>query len=49
LKKGIDRDVAIRQTFSELTFPVWLTIFTTSIGFLSLYFTSIPALKYFGL
>ena len=46
---GLPKEEAIRQTFSELTFPVALTVFTTSMGFLSLYFTSIPALKGFGL
>jgi predicted RND superfamily exporter protein len=49
LNSGLDRDSAVEQTFNQLTFAVWLTIFTTSIGFLSLYFTSIPALKTFGL
>ena len=49
VKKGISRDHAVQETFQELTFAVWLTIFTTAIGFLSLYFTSIPALKSFGL
>ena len=49
LKAGISRDLAVQQTFQQLTFAVWLTIFTTAIGFLSLYFTSIPALKTFGL
>ena len=49
LRKGVDRDLAVLDTFRELTFAVWLTIFTTAIGFLSLYFTSIPALKLFGL
>jgi uncharacterized protein len=46
---GLPKEEAIRQTFVELTFPVALTVFTTSMGFLSLYFTSIPALKGFGL
>lgn len=49
LKKGFIKEVAIRETFRELTLPVFLTIITTAIGFLSLYFTSIPALKEFGL
>jgi predicted RND superfamily exporter protein len=49
LRKGVDRYLAVRDTFRGLTFAVWLTIFTTAIGFLSLYFTSIPALKLFGL
>jgi uncharacterized protein len=49
LEKGLSQDQAVQDTFRELTFAVWLTIFTTAIGFLSLYFTSIPALKLFGL
>lgn len=49
LKTGKSKDEAIFETFQELTFAVGLTIFTTAVGFLSLYFTSIPALKAFGL
>lgn len=49
LRNGQPKEKAIQETFRELTFPVTLTVFTTSIGFLSLYFTSIPALKAFGL
>lgn len=46
---GMPKDLAIEQVFGELLFPVFLAILTTSFGFLSLYFTSIPALKEFGL
>lgn len=49
LRSGYSKEAAIHSTFEELTFAVGLTIFTTSVGFLSLYFTSIPALKAFGL
>ncbi len=49
LKSGIAKEIAISKTFRELTFAVGLTIFTTAVGFLSLFFTSIPALKAFGL
>ncbi|OOG71199.1 RND family transporter [Algoriphagus sp. A40] len=49
LNANVPKDQAVFETFRELTFPVWLTVFTTSVGFLSLYFTSIPALKAFGL
>lgn len=49
LKIGKSKDEAVFETFQELTFAVGLTIFTTAVGFLSLYFTSIPALKAFGL
>lgn len=49
LNAGKAKEAAVFETFRELTFAVWLTIFTTSVGFFSLYFTSIPALKAFGL
>ncbi|SFH08735.1 hypothetical protein SAMN04487988_11656 [Algoriphagus hitonicola] len=49
LKKEIGFQKAIKITFEELTTPVWLTFLTTSLGFLSLYFTTVPALKNFGL
>ncbi|HSF52445.1 MAG TPA: MMPL family transporter, partial [Algoriphagus sp.] len=49
LNADIPKDQAVFESFRELTFAVWLTVFTTSVGFLSLYFTSIPALKAFGL
>lgn len=48
-KSGLPKENAIKETFKELTFAVSLTVFTTSVGFFSLYFTSIPALKAFGL
>lgn len=48
LKSGIPKDIAIHEVFKELIVPVWLTMLTTSLGFLSLYFTSIPALQDFG-
>ncbi len=49
LRAGVAKDKAIRSVFKSLFVPVWLTILTTSLGFFSLYFTSIPALKEFGL
>ncbi|MCU0402328.1 MAG: MMPL family transporter [Algoriphagus sp.] len=49
LNAGFSKEQAIQDTFRELTFAVALTVFTTSIGFISLFFTSIPALKDFGL
>jgi predicted RND superfamily exporter protein len=49
LNTGKKKDDAVFESFQELTFAVGLTIFTTAVGFLSLYFTSIPALKSFGL
>ncbi len=41
--------LAIKNTFKELIIPIWLTFLTTALGFLSLYFTTVPALKNFGL
>lgn len=49
IKSGIKKNLAIQQVFGELWLAVFLTILTTSFGFFSLYFTSIPALKEFGL
>lgn len=49
LRTGLPKAEAVQETFNELTFAVALTVFTTSMGFLSLLFTSIPALKGFGL
>jgi predicted RND superfamily exporter protein len=49
LKKMYSKDEAIKDVFTELFMPIGLTILTTSIGFVSLYFTTIPALKEFGL
>ncbi|MEP0713205.1 MAG: MMPL family transporter, partial [Algoriphagus sp.] len=48
LKEGKAKDEAIQAVFRQLLVPVWLTILTTSLGFVSLYFTSIPALQDFG-
>lgn len=43
------KELAIRSVFKSLAIPVGLTILTTGLGFISLYFTTIPALKSFGL
>ena len=48
-KRGLEQQKAIEQAFSELVFAVFLTCLTTSLGFISLYLTSVPSLKYFGL
>jgi uncharacterized protein len=48
-RKGLPKHQAIEQAFSQLVFAVFLTCLTTALGFISLYFTSIPSLKYFGL
>lgn len=48
LKEGDEKSEAIRAVFKGLVVPVWLTILTTALGFVSLYFTTIPALQDFG-
>jgi len=48
LKEGDEKREAIRAVFKELVVPVWLTVLTTALGFISLYFTTIPALQDFG-
>ena len=49
LRKGYEKEKAIEKAFSELVLAVFLTCLTTALGFISLYFTSIPSLKLFGL
>lgn len=49
LREGTDKDEAINNSFSELSLAVFLTALTTSLGFMSLYLTSVPSLRYFGL
>jgi uncharacterized protein len=49
IRKGLLKDEAIHNSFADLWIPVFLTCFTTSVGFFSLYFTNIPSLKMFGL
>lgn len=44
-----EKEAAIQSVFKSLSIPVGLTILTTGLGFISLYFTTIPALKSFGL
>lgn len=48
-RSGLGKHSAIQQAFERLAFPVFLTALTTSLGFLTLYFTDVPVLKYFGL
>ncbi|MFC5624663.1 efflux RND transporter permease subunit [Algoriphagus winogradskyi] len=48
LKTGVNKGDAITAIYKELLMPVWLTVLTTSLGFVSLYFTTIPALQDFG-
>ncbi len=49
LRHGFTKEEAIQKSFSEITVAVFLTCTTTSLGFLSLYLTSVPSLKLFGL
>ncbi len=49
LRHGYSQEDAVQKSFSEITLAVFLTCLTTSLGFLSLYFTSVPSIKFFGL
>lgn len=49
IRHGLKKDDAIQKSFSDLSLAVFLTSFTTALGFVSLYFTDIPSLKFFGL
>ena len=49
LRQGLSSDLAIQKAFSRLFLAVSLTCLTTAVGFLSLYFTNVPNLKFFGL
>ncbi|MCL6259997.1 MMPL family transporter [Aquiflexum sp. TKW24L] len=49
IRNGFPKNEAVQKCFSELWMAVFLTCFTTALGFFSLYFTNIPSLKFFGL
>jgi uncharacterized protein len=49
VREGKSHEASIQEAFSGLFLAVFLTSLTTSLGFLSLYLTQIPTLKYFGL
>jgi uncharacterized protein len=49
LRHGFDKEEAIEKSFTEMLPAVFLTCLTTSLGFISLYFTTVPTLKFFGL
>ncbi|UJP63367.1 efflux RND transporter permease subunit [Mongoliitalea daihaiensis] len=49
VRDGKSHEQAVQAAFSGLILAVFLTSLTTSLGFLSLYFTQIPTLSYFGL
>ncbi len=48
LREGHSKDNAILYTFKELGLAVFLTALTTSLGFMSLYFTYVSSLSWFG-
>lgn len=49
LRHGYAKEEAIQHSFSEISIAVFLTCMTTALGFMSLYLTSVPSLKLFGL
>jgi uncharacterized protein len=49
LRHGFGKEEAIEKSFTEMLPAVFLTCVTTSLGFISLYFTTVPTLKFFGL
>ncbi|WP_076502334.1 efflux RND transporter permease subunit [Belliella pelovolcani] len=49
LGNGVEKSKAIALTFKELFLAVFLTCFTTALGFSTMYFTSAVSLKQFGL
>ncbi|WP_291778740.1 efflux RND transporter permease subunit [Cecembia sp.] len=49
LRHGYAKEAAIQKSFSEISIAVFLTCTTTALGFISLYLTSVPSLKFFGL
>jgi uncharacterized protein len=49
LRHGFEKEEAIEKSFSEILPAVFLTCLTTALGFISLYFTTVPTLKFFGL
>lgn len=48
LRDALPKEKAVAAMCKELTLPVFLTALTTSLGFLSLYFTNIGSLRWFG-
>ena len=49
LRHGYSKEEAIENAFSEISIAVFLTCMTTALGFMSLYLTSVPSLKLFGI
>jgi predicted RND superfamily exporter protein len=48
LAKGLKKDTAVYLAFKELGLAIFLTAMTTSLGFISLYFTNVYSLMWFG-
>ncbi|MDO6437302.1 MMPL family transporter [Cyclobacterium sp. 1_MG-2023] len=48
LTSKLPKEEAIYKAFKALGLPVFLTALTTSLGFVSLYFTNVPSLMWFG-
>lgn len=49
LRSGIDKRTAMKRTIREVGLATFLTSVTTAVGFLSLYTSSVPPIKTFGL
>ncbi len=49
LKAGLDRQAALKKTMREIGLALFLTSFTTAIGFLSLMTSKIPPIRTFGI
>ncbi|MEX2568493.1 MAG: MMPL family transporter [Cyclobacteriaceae bacterium] len=49
LKQGKTKNFAILSTFKKLGLAVFLTALTTALGFISLYFTFVNSLSWFGI
>lgn len=49
IRKNVPKEEAVAHVFGELALPIFLTALTTSLGFISLYFTDVYSLKWFGL
>lgn len=48
LRESLPKEKAVAAMCEELTLPIFLTALTTSLGFISLYFTNIGSLRWFG-
>ncbi|WP_439484018.1 efflux RND transporter permease subunit [Cyclobacterium plantarum] len=49
IRKNVPKEKAVALVFGELALPIFLTALTTALGFISLYFTDVYSLKWFGL